>query len=103
VLADVTIEQGALSETELAQYGARGLLLTNPPYGHRIGDGADLRGLYARLGDVLRVGGRGWRLAMLMPNDRALLGQLRLSVSPLLRTSNGGLPVALLATAPSKG
>lgn len=103
VLADVTIEQGALSETELAQYGARGLLLTNPPYGHRIGDGADLRGLYARLGDVLRAGGRGWRLAMLMPNDRALLGQLRLSVSPLLRTSNGGLPVALLATAPSKG
>ncbi len=103
VLADVTIEQGALSDTELAQYGTHGLLLSNPPYGHRIGEGADLRGLYTRLGDVVRAGGRGWRMAMLMPPDRALLGQLRLSMSPLLRTSNGGLPVELLATQAAKG
>ncbi|HEY0929560.1 MAG TPA: hypothetical protein VGE27_06535 [Gemmatimonas sp.] len=102
VLDDLIIEQGALSDTDLAAYGARGLLLSNPPYGHRVSEGADLRGLYARVGDVLRAGGGGWRMAMLMPPDRALLGQLRLSVSPLVRTSNGGLPVELLATAPAR-
>mgnify|MGYP002654275984 CR=1 FL=1 len=101
VLHDLTIEQGALSETNLAVIGTRGVLLTNPPYGQRVSGGADLRGLYARLGDVLRAGGRGWRLGMLVPPDRALAGQLRLTLSPLLRTANGGLPVELLASAHS--
>lgn len=98
VLGDLQIEQGALSETDLAALGPRGLLLTNPPYGLRVSDGADLRALYARLGDVIRAGGRGWRLAMLVPPDRALSGQLRLQLTPIVRTANGGLPVELLAT-----
>lgn len=100
VLDDLAIEQGTLSETDLAAIGARGVLLTNPPYGQRVSGGADLRGLYARLGDVLRAGGRGWRLAMLVPPDKALAGQLRLTLAPALRTANGGLPVELLATSP---
>lgn len=98
VLDDLVIEQGALSDTDLAAMGDRGVLLTNPPYGQRVSGGADLRGLYARLGDVLRAGGRGWRLGMLVPPDRALAGQLRLTLEPALRTANGGLPVELLAT-----
>lgn len=102
VLDDLVIEQGSLSETDLAALGDRGLLLTNPPYGQRISGGADLRGLYARLGDVLRAGGRGWRLGMLVPPDRALAGQLGLALTPELRTANGGLPVELLATAPPR-
>ena len=98
VLDDVVIEQGALSDTDLAAIGARGVLLTNPPYGQRVSGGADLRGLYARLGDVLRAGGRGWRLGMLVPPDRALAGQLRLPLASALRTANGGLPVELFAS-----
>lgn len=97
---DLVIEQGALSETDLAAIGDRGVLLTNPPYGQRVSGGADLRGLYARLGDMLRAGGRGWRLGMLVPPDRALAGQLRLTLAPVLRTTNGGLPVELLTTVP---
>jgi putative N6-adenine-specific DNA methylase len=96
VLGDLRIEQGALSETDLAGLGPRGLLLTNPPYGLRVSDGADLRALYARLGDLLRTGGHGWRLGMLVPPDRALSGQLRLRLTPAVRTTNGGLPVELL-------
>ena len=84
--------------TDLAALGDRGMLLTNPPYGQRVSGGADLRGLYARLGDVLRSGGRGWQLGMLVPPDRALAGQLGLALSPVLRTANGGLPVELLTT-----
>ncbi|MFN8716405.1 MAG: class I SAM-dependent RNA methyltransferase [Gemmatimonas sp.] len=98
VLGDLIIEQGALSETDLAALGPRGLLLTNPPYGMRVSDGADLRGLYARLGDVLRAGGPGWHLGLLVPHDRALAGQLRLRLTPAVHTTNGGLPVELLLT-----
>lgn len=98
VLDDLTIEQGSLSDTDLAALGPRGVVLTNPPYGLRVSEGADLRGLYARMGDVLRAGGRGWRFAMLVPPDKALTGQLRLAMDPVLRTTNGGLPVELLAT-----
>ncbi len=98
VAADVVIEQGALSDTDLAAIAPAGLVLTNPPYGLRVSDGADLRALFARLGDVVRAGGRGWQLALFMPADKALLGQLRLRTSSRLRTSNGGIAVELLAT-----
>lgn len=98
VADDMAIEQGALSDTDLASIGPRGLVLTNPPYGLRVSDGADLRGLFARLGDVVRSGGRQWQLGLFMPNDRALLGQLRLRTTSVLRTTNGGLAVELFAT-----
>ncbi len=102
VLADLDIAQDALSALDLTAHGPAGLLLTNPPYGHRVSEGADLRGLYARLGDVLRDGGRAWRLGLFMPNDRVLLGQLRLRVTSLLRTTNGGLPVEVWGTEPPR-
>jgi putative N6-adenine-specific DNA methylase len=53
------------------------------------------------MGDVLRAGGRGWRFAMLVPPDKALTGQLRVPMDPLLRTTNGGLPVELMASVPT--
>jgi putative N6-adenine-specific DNA methylase len=99
VLGDLVIEQGALSETSLDAIGDAGLLLTNPPYGLRISDGSDLRSLYARLGDVVRAGGRGWQLGMLVP-DRALAAQTRLAFEAVLRTANGGLPVEVLLSRP---
>ncbi len=95
---DVVITQGPLSETALAAIATQGLVLTNPPYGLRVSDGVDLRGLFARLGDVLYAGGEGWQLGLLMPADRALLGQLPRPVASLLRTSNGGIAVELLRT-----
>lgn len=95
VLQDIVVEQGSLSDTALDEIGNTGLLLTNPPYGLRIGDGSDLRALYARLGDVLRAGGRGWQLGLLVP-DRVLAGQTRLTFDAVLRTTNGGLPVEVL-------
>ena len=95
VLADLVIEQGPLSDTSLDAVGSSGLVLTNPPYGLRISDGSDLRSLYARLGDVVRAGGRGWRLGMLVP-DRALAAQTRLTFDAAMRTTNGGLPVDVL-------
>lgn len=41
-----------------------GLVVTNPPYGERLGQGTDLRGLYTLLGERLREGFRGWQAAV---------------------------------------
>ncbi|MBY0488535.1 MAG: hypothetical protein K2R93_01725 [Gemmatimonadaceae bacterium] len=98
VAADLVIEQEPLSTLDLAAIAPHGLLLTNPPYGLRVSDGTDLRGLFARLGDVLRAGGRGWQLGLFMPADKALLGQLKLRTTSKFRSSNGGIAVELLAT-----
>ena len=94
VTNDIEIVQCAISDVDLASLGPTGLVLTNPPYGLRVSEGADLRGLYARLGDVVRGGGRGWRLALLVP-DKQLIAQTRLRFESLLRTSNGGIGVTV--------
>ena len=97
VSADIEIEQRPLSAVDLAALGNRGLVLTNPPYGLRVSEGSDLRSLYARLGDIVRGGGRDWRLGMLIP-DRRLAAPTRLKFESMLRTSNGGIAVDIVAS-----
>jgi putative N6-adenine-specific DNA methylase len=75
-----------------------GLLVTNPPYGVRVGNPADLRNLYAQIGKVARAKFPGWTLAMLSA-DPVLEGQVGLPFTERWRSSNGGLPVRLV-TAP---
>lgn len=76
--------------------GEVGTIATNPPYGVRVGEAAPLRDLYARLGQLLRARCSGWQLLMLSANPR-LEAQLRLQMQELVRTSNGGIPVRILA------
>jgi len=47
---------------------SRGLLLTNPPYGERLGDHDSLRPLYQRLGEVFRDELQGWRAGVFTGN-----------------------------------
>ena len=70
-------------------------ILTNPPYGVRVGESEDLRDLYATLGKVKTR--RGWRIGLLTP-DAALAGQMRLPLRPRFSTSNGGIPVGFLVS-----
>jgi 23S rRNA G2445 N2-methylase RlmL len=70
------------------------LLLTNPPYGHRVGDRARLRDLYASLGNAVRGPLDGWRLAFLTA-DPVLARATGLELDSLLETTNGGLKVTL--------
>jgi putative N6-adenine-specific DNA methylase len=72
-----------------------GWLVSNPPYGARIGDATELRDLFARLGQVARNRLGGWRLAILAADSR-LVGQTRLPLEERLRTTNGGIPVRLM-------
>jgi putative N6-adenine-specific DNA methylase len=69
-----------------------GWILTNPPYGVRVGESDDLRNLYAKLGSSLNSK-PGWRLGVLT-SDSALVRQTRLSLRPRFSTSNGGIPVS---------
>lgn len=72
-----------------------GLLITNPPYGERVGDSKVIRNLYAQLGNVAREKFGGWTLAMLSPG-KALEGEMKIPVEEQFKTSNGGIPVRLV-------
>jgi len=74
-----------------------GLILINPPYGERVTGGPDLRNLYAQIGNVMCERFAGWRLAMVSA-DPALEAQVKLPLSEVLRFSNGGIRVRLVAT-----
>lgn len=78
-----------------------GAMVTNPPYGNRMGDPEPLRDLYARLGSVARSCYPGWTVALLSA-DRRLEAQTGLRFAEAFRTTNGGIPVHLV-TAPAGG
>ncbi|MFZ4565819.1 MAG: THUMP domain-containing class I SAM-dependent RNA methyltransferase [Prochlorococcaceae cyanobacterium] len=67
-----------------------GLVVCNPPYGHRLGDPDVLEALYAQLGQVLRDRCGGWTLWLLSGQPK-LTGALRLKASRRIPVSNGGI------------
>lgn len=69
-----------------------GAVVTNPPYGVRVGGSGELRNLYARTGAVLRASFAGWRVAVVSADPR-LTGQLGFALRDAVKTSNGGIPV----------
>jgi putative N6-adenine-specific DNA methylase len=71
-----------------------GLVLTNPPYGRRLGDPRAAARGYRDLGRLLRAHFRGWRAAVVAPARLDCERQLgvRTSRFPL---RNGGLPIVL--------
>lgn len=73
-----------------------GLLLTNPPWGERVGDAGALRNLYATLGKLHSTSFRAFRLALLA-TDPALVRQASASLRPVLSTNLGGIEAALYA------
>jgi putative N6-adenine-specific DNA methylase len=93
VAGEVELSVRALSAAEFP--GELGWVVTNPPYGVRVGDAERVRDLWAQLGKVLRERARGWRVAILSP-DSALDRQLRIPLRTVAQTSNGGIPVRLM-------
>jgi putative N6-adenine-specific DNA methylase len=93
VADDVEWRRAAISAIEAAP--TRGWIVTNPPYGRRVGDRKRLRNLYAQMGNVLRAKCSGWELAMLSAHPE-LDQQTRLALDTRLSTENGGLRVRLM-------
>jgi putative N6-adenine-specific DNA methylase len=71
-------------------------ILTNPPYGIRVGEGGDLRNLYARLGSAVKHK-PGRRLGVLT-DDVRLARQVGVPLRSRFETRNGGIPVSFLAS-----
>ncbi len=76
--------------------GAGGLVAVNPPYGERLG-GAELRDLYAALGETLRARFGGWR-ACVVTGAEDLIGALGLVPAAEHETFNGRIPVRVFVS-----
>ncbi|HTL96728.1 MAG TPA: hypothetical protein VL157_14365 [Gemmatimonadaceae bacterium] len=82
--------------TSVALPETTGWIVTNPPYGVRVGDRDGARDVYAQLGRLLRTDARDWR-AVVMLADRSLGKETGVALRPLLHTANGGIPVDVAA------
>ena len=71
-----------------------GLVLCNPPYGIRLGQGEDLAALYRGLGSGFKRSFPGWTIAFIAP-DEDLAIATALEVRSRVRLVNGGLAVSL--------
>lgn len=94
VTGDMSVSRQSLSD--MLPPPGPGLVIVNPPYGIRVGDKKPLRNLFAQLGNVVRARAAGWRLAMLSA-DRGLERQVQLPFAEVWRSTNGGIPVRLIA------
>lgn len=93
---DIEFSLNAISDATIS--AAPGWIVTNPPYGLRLGESSTLRNLYSQLGKVVRGRAPGYRIAMLSA-DSSLEAQLRLDLTEVFRTKNGGIPVRLVVGA----
>jgi putative N6-adenine-specific DNA methylase len=71
-----------------------GVLVTNPPYGERIGSAESLSELYPQLGDLLKQKFAGWR-AYFFSGDTTLPKGIRLSTSRKTPLFNGKIECRL--------
>jgi putative N6-adenine-specific DNA methylase len=97
---DIQFDTESLSGVHVPAGQGDGLVLTNPPYGHRVGEAAALRDLYAAIGKLMKTRMPAWTFGMLAA-DRGLERQTALELSTILETRNGGIPVRLVVTSPA--
>lgn len=101
VLDALTIVHQPLSDVRLSSYGGVGWLVTNPPYGIRTGHVETLHALWGRLGAVVREGGPGWTLGVVVP-DQSLVNEIRLPLDRIVSTTTGGREVAFARSRPPR-
>lgn len=99
VLGDLQLAIRPLSA--LQPHHGPGWLVTNPPYGVRVGNRRALRDLYASLGNLARRRLPGWTLGVLSA-DRRLDGQIGIPWQERFRTRNGGIGVRFVVGRPSR-
>ena len=88
-LADaVTLKQANV--LEISAPAESGILVTNPPYGMRLGEQEELAAFYPRLGDLLKKKFAGWR-AYILTADMRLPKLIGLSPSKRTPLFNGPL------------
>ena len=79
---------------EISAPAKEGIILTNPPYGVRLGEQQALAEFYPKLGDVLKKQFSGWR-AYLLSADMRLPKLIHLAASKRIPLYNGALECRL--------
>jgi putative N6-adenine-specific DNA methylase len=82
------------SATDLRAPAAEGVMVTNPPYGERIGESGDLAALYPKLGDWMKQHFAGWR-CYYFTGDPELPKGIRLKASKRTPLFNGAIECRL--------
>jgi 23S rRNA (guanine2445-N2)-methyltransferase / 23S rRNA (guanine2069-N7)-methyltransferase len=107
----VHVEKRQLAQCEPLDFGVQlepqGILVTNPPYGERLGEVDKLRAVYAELGDLLRRRFLGWEAYILAGNPE-LARSIGLKAARRTVLFNGAIECRLLKfpisrTAPTEG
>ena len=94
---DIEWSQSAFSSA--ARLDAGSWIVTNPPYGIRVGDAQKLRDLYARVGQLAREQYRDSTVALVAADPR-LVAATGSPFREALRFRNGGIPVRLVVRPP---
>jgi 23S rRNA (guanine2445-N2)-methyltransferase / 23S rRNA (guanine2069-N7)-methyltransferase len=91
----IHVEKRALADFSVPEKIKPGLLVTNPPYGERLGEVASLTGLYQCLGEKIKACLLGWQAAIFtgMPQLGFALG---LQSKKQYKFFNGAIPTQLL-------
>jgi len=79
---------------EISAPAKEGIIVTNPPYGVRLGEQQELAEFYPKLGDVLKKKFSGWR-AYILSADMRLPKLIRLAASKRTPLFNGPLECRL--------
>jgi putative N6-adenine-specific DNA methylase len=90
----VSLKQGNV--LELPAPARSGVIVTNPPYGVRLGDQQELAAFYPQLGDALKVKYAGWR-AWIFTGDLRLPKLIGLKPARRIPLYNGALECRLYA------
>lgn len=92
-LADAFTWQQA-DATEVTAPAEQGVMISNPPYGERLGEEIETLLLYRRLGQNIRAHFQNWQLNILA-GDESLLKRLKLRSHKKYKLYNGALDVVL--------
>lgn len=98
----VTVVQADALEGAPPGGAAAGLVVVNPPYGERLGEGTDIQGLYRSFGARMRAHFAGWRVAMIASDD-ALVAASGLPLVARHEVYNGRIPASVSVFEPGGG
>lgn len=97
-LAALSLDEAVLLKQvnvlESSPPGPEGMIVTNPPYGVRVGEDEEMAEFYPLLGDVLKRRYSGWT-AFILSGDLRLAKLIRLSVEKRMPLFNGQIDCRL--------
>jgi 23S rRNA (guanine2445-N2)-methyltransferase / 23S rRNA (guanine2069-N7)-methyltransferase len=91
----IHVERRDIEDAEPADSWKPGLLICNPPYGERLGDGQETAELYQKFGNTLKAHFIGWKAAMII-SDPELGFRLGIRSQKPITLFNGALECKLL-------